>query len=117
MIFFSLDFIFDLLPVLHTAFNKNIPSNLYIPKLWSMMSLSYIWDSGKYRKKCSLMFFTQFGFFGGRQNQISLFNVVVQWLRTICLLWNFTDFMQGLKYEENFQKICQVAQVFLLYMM
>lgn len=115
--FFSLDFIFDLLPVLHTAFNKNIPSNLYIPKLWSMMLLSYIWDSGKYRKKCSLMFFTQFGFFGGRQNQISLFNVVVQWLRTICLLWNFTDFMQGLKYEENFQKICQVAQVFLLYIM
>lgn len=61
------------------------------------------------------MFFAQFGFFGGRQHQMSLFNMIVSWLRTICLLWSFADFMQGLKYEGNFQKISQVAQVFLLY--
>lgn len=72
-------------------------------------------DSLKYRKKLQLnVFHSVWVFLGGRQNQMSLFNLIVSWLRTICLLWSFTDFMQGLKYEENFQKICQVAQVFLL---
>lgn len=61
------------------------------------------------------MFFTLFGFFGGRQCQMSLFNMIVSWLRTICLLWSFADFMQGLKYEGDFQKICQIAQLFVLY--
>lgn len=71
----------------------------------------------KVQEKVQLNVFHSVWFFWGKAESNILFNVVVQWLRTICLLWNFTDFMQGLKYEENFQKICQVAQVFLLYMM
>lgn len=84
--FFSLHFMFDLLPVLHTAFNKKW-LQIYIFQSYGPWFHYHIFgDSLKYRKKLKCNVFNLvWGFWeeGGRC-QMSFFSLIISWLRTMC---------------------------------